>query len=138
MAIGEDFEHAGLVATVLGKGDLLDDLATFVEVDDTTDPTFGNHGVAVGEALEGVNVGALGIVFPNNLFIEIDLGGDGPGIVEEDISIGEQLKIVMSGVAALGSAGLELPDDGAVGFANREDIFAIGSTHKDETVFFGQ
>lgn len=73
MAVGEDLEHAGLVATVFGKRDFLRDLSVLVEVDDASDAAFGDHGVSVGETLEGVDVGALGVVFPNDFLIEGDL-----------------------------------------------------------------
>ena len=58
--------------------------------------------------------------------------------MEEDIAVGKELEIVMSGVAALGAAGFVFPNDGSVGLADGEDIFSVGSTHEDEAVFFGE
>ena len=138
MAVGEDFDHAGLVAPVFGKGDFLGDLAVFVEVDDAAEAAFSDHGVAVGEALEGVDAGVFGVVLPSDLAVEGDLGGDRPGVVEEDVSVGEELEVVVTGVASLGAAGVVFPDNGAVRFANGEDVFSVGSADDDEAVFFGE
>jgi hypothetical protein len=94
--------------------------------------------VAVCEALKGVDVGAFGVVLPNDLFIGSDLGSDGPGVVEENITVREKLEVVVAGVSVFGSAGFVFPDDGSVGLADREDVFSVGSTDKDEAVFFGE
>ena len=140
VTVGEDFEHAGLVATVFGKGNFFGDLAIFSEVDDASDPAFGDHGVAIYEALEGMDVGPFGVVFPNDFLLRSNLGRDGPGVVEEDVAVGEELNVVVAGVVVggFGAAGFVFPDNGAVGFADREDVFAIGSAHEDEAVFFGE
>lgn len=126
MAVGEDFEHAGLMTAVFGEGDFLGDLSCFVEVDDASEAAFGDHGVAVGETLEGVDVGSFGVVFPNDFLFWGDLGGDGPRVVEEDVSVGKELEVVVAGVAAFGAFGFMTPDDGAVGFADGEDVFSVG------------
>ena len=76
VAVGEDLKHAGLMAPVFGEGDFFLDFAIFVEVNDASDAALGDHGVAVCEALKGVDVGTLGIVFPDDLFIGSDLGSD--------------------------------------------------------------
>jgi hypothetical protein len=138
VAVGEDFEHAGFVTAVFGEGDLLLDLAVFIEVDDASEAAFGDHGVAVGKALEGVDVGSFGVVFPGDLFVQGDLGGDGPRVVEEDVSVGEELEVVVAGVTAFGAFGIIFPDDGAVGFADGEKVFSVGGSDEDEAVFFGE
>ena len=58
--------------------------------------------------------------------------------MEENITVGKELEIVMTGVAALGTAGFVFPDDRSVGFADREDVFSVGSADKNEPVFFGK
>ena len=140
VAVRENFEHAGLVTTVFGEGDFLGDLACVVEVDDTANSAFGDHGVSVGKALEGVDVGSFGVVFPNDFLLRSNLGGDGPGVVKEDVAVGEELDVMVAGVVVggFGAAGFVFPNDGAVGFADREDVFAIGSADEDEAVFFGK
>lgn len=140
VAVGENLEHAGLVAAVLGKGDFLDDLAAFVEVDNTANPALGDHGIAVGKTLEGMDVGAFGIVFPNDFLFRCDLGCDGPRVVEENVSVFEELDIVMARVIVrgFGATGFVLPDDSSVGLADCEDVFAVGSTDEDEAIFFGK
>ena len=138
MAGGEAFEHASLVAPIFWQGDFFDNLALFVEVDDAPDTAFGDHGVAVLEALKCVNVGTLGVVFPSDFLLQGDLGGNGPGVVKENVTVRKKLKIVVSGVTALRAAGLILPDDGSVGLADREDVFTIGCANKNEAIFFSQ
>lgn len=58
--------------------------------------------------------------------------------MEENIPVGEELEVVVAGVTALGSAGFVFPYDRAVGFADGEDVFAIGCADEDEAVFFGE
>ena len=140
MAVGENLEHAGLVATVLGKGDLFLNLTFLVEVDNAANPALGDHSVAVGKTLEGMDVGAFGIVFPNDFPFRCDLGCDGPRVVEENIPVFEELDVVMAGVVVFDfrATGFVLPDDGSVGFADREDVFAVGSTDEEEAIFFSK
>jgi hypothetical protein len=138
VAVGEDLKHAGLMATVSRKGDFLDDLTGLIEVDDAAKTALGNHGVTVGEALEGVDVGALRVVLPNDFLFRGDLGSDGPRVVEEDVSVGEELEVVVAGVTAFGAFGIIFPDDGAVGFADGEKVFSVGGADEDEAVFFGE
>lgn len=57
--------------------------------------------------------------------------------MEKNIAVWKKLEVVVPGVATLGSAGFMFPDYGSVGFADCEDIFAIGGTDEDEAIFLG-
>jgi hypothetical protein len=56
--------------------------------------------------------------------------------MKENISALQIMQIVVSGVSSLRAGSIVLPQNGSVGFANRENIFAIGSTDQDQTIFF--
>lgn len=73
VAVGKDFEHAGLVATVFGKGDLLDYFMVLTKVDDPADSALGDHCITIFQALESVNVGPFGVVLPGDFFIKCNL-----------------------------------------------------------------
>jgi hypothetical protein len=44
---------------------------------------------------------------------------------------------VVPGVPTLRAGGVVLPEHLALGVANRENVFSIGSTDQNEAVFFG-
>lgn len=126
MAVGKAFEHTSLVAAIFWEEDFFDNLALFVEVDDAPDTAFGDHGAAVLETLKCVNVGTLGVVLPSDFLQQGDLGGNGPGVVKQNVTVGKKLKIVVSGVTTLRAAGLMFPNHGSIRLADREDVFTIG------------
>ena len=97
-------------------------------MNEASDPALGDHGFAIVEALKSVNVGSFRFVLPDDLFLERDLGGHRPRVVKQDVAVGQQLHIVMTGVPSFGSPGLVFPDDRSVGFANCEDILAVGGS----------
>lgn len=146
MAVFKKGDEAGALASVLAEGDGLVELAFFVDVDDAADVAFDDDGVAVGEAVEGVDVDVFafvavagaGLVFPDDFFTEGDFGGLGPGVVEEDVAGLEEVEIVVSGVALLRAGGVVFPEDFSVVVTDGEDVLAVGGADEDEAVVFGE
>jgi hypothetical protein len=48
------------------------------------------------------------------------------------------LEIVVSGVTAFRASSFMFPDNGSVEFADRKNVFTIGSSHENKAIFFSQ
>lgn len=146
VAVFEKGDEAGVLAAVLAEGDGFVELAFLIDVDDASDVAFDDDSVSVGEAVEGVDVdvfafvpvGGAGLVFPDDFFAEGDFGRLGPGVVEEDVAVFEEVEVVVSGMALLRAGGVVFPEDLSVVIADGEDVLAVGGTDKDEAVVFGE
>ena len=133
MAVVQNTDEAGVPASALTPWNLLDFLSILVDVKKASHATFRDHGGAIRIALEGVDVHSLalvailpsGLVFPDDFFGQSDLLGLGPGIVEEDVPVIEEMDVVMARVPPLGAGSVVLPQDRAIHLADGHNIFSV-------------
>ena len=59
-------------------------------------------------------------------------------VVKENVTVGKKLEIVVSGVTAFRASSFMFPDNGSVEFADRKNVFTIGSSHENKAIFFSQ
>ena len=48
------------------------------------------------------------------------------------------MEIVVSGVTSFRALGFMFPDNCSVGFADRENVFTVGSANENEAILFSQ
>ena len=123
----------------------MNELSFFIHLNYSANLAFNNHGVAVFQTCEGVHIHPLAfvavhvgrVVGPHYFLIESDFLKRCPGIMKENVTIWQQVHVVMAGMTSLRSGCFMRPDDLATGVRNGEYVLAIGRPHQHEPLGLG-
>ena len=142
VALRREAHPAGVLATVFFHRYLVDNFALFIDLDDAAHPTFDDGGVAVFQPREGVHVHPLalvavhrgGVVSPDDFFAERHLGELGPTVMVKNVAVGQEVHVVVAGVALLRAGGLVRPKHVAVAVGDCDDVFAVGCADQNQAL----